>query len=113
MTTNNCDGHSPTTNIARSLSTEKVVTFEVQTSAGSIVKGAPIPQILEAQLEAQIQASLAKSLGQTLQQEISFDLITDDGTANEHTVFWREVKVSGVLEVVFPDGVQSFSFKKL
>lgn len=108
----NCDGNSPKTTFQRSLITERTTTFEVQVGAGSIVKGSPIPQILEAQLNAQIQASLSRSLGQSHQQAVTVDVYTEAGTANEHTITWREVKVNGALEVVFPDGVAEMLFQK-
>lgn len=108
----NCDGNSPKTTFQRSLVTERTTTFEVQVGVGSVVKGSPIPQILEAQLDAQIQAALSRSLGQSHSQTVTVDVYTDAGTADEHTIIWREVKVNGALEVVFPDGVAEMLFQK-
>jgi hypothetical protein len=112
ITTNNCDGLSPTTQVARSLSTEQITTFDVQASAGSIIKGAAIPQILESQLEAEIRAGIRKDYGQSYQQDISVDLLTDPGTANEHTITWNDVKINGSMEVVFLDAVAELLFQR-
>lgn len=112
ITTNNCDGFSPTTKVARSLSNEQNTSFDVQVGAGSIIKGAAIPQVLESQLEAEIRAGIQRDLAQIYEQDVSFDLITDPGTANEHTIMWRDVKINGALEVVFLEGVAEILFQR-
>jgi hypothetical protein len=109
----NCDGQSNKTTVGRSLSQGQTTFFEVEVSAGGLIKGALIPQALQAELEARIQTALGRVLSTNYQQHVSFDIDTVPGTAFEHTVTWRETKVRGAIDVVYPTGVARVGFEKI
>ena len=48
--TNNCDGASPTTIFQRSLEQEQTTVFAVEVEAGGLIRGTPIPTVLEVEL---------------------------------------------------------------
>lgn len=113
LRTENCDGYSTHTSVERSLAREETTTFEVSAGAGALVKGSPIPGFLEAQLEAQIQSALSRSLNLSYQQQIVVNIETPTGTATEHTIIWREIKVDGAVDVVYSDAVAEIWFQKI
>jgi hypothetical protein len=110
---NNCDGQSRYTHIGRTLSQEQTTFFQVEIGVGGLIKGAIIPEALQAELEAKIQAALGRALSTAYQQEISIDIDTLPGTAYDHTIFWNEIKVSGIIDVVYPSGMAKVGFQKI
>ena len=110
---NNCDGANPSIKIERTLMQEQTTIFEVEVEAGGLLRGTPIPEILEAELEARIRAALGRNLATRFQQSVAQELVTEPGTARTHTVTWNETKVKGIIEVIFADGTARLDFERI
>lgn len=111
--TSNCDGTNPTTTVSRSLVQEQTTFFEVAVEAGGLIRGTPIPTVLEAELEAKIKTALGSNLGNKFEQTISTVLETQPGQAWQHKIFWNETKVKGVIDVVYQNGTATLNFEKV
>lgn len=111
--TSNCDGANPTTTVSRSLVQEQTTFFEVAVEAGGLIRGTPIPTVLEAELEAKIKSVLGSNLGNKHEQAISTVLETQPGQARKHRIYWNETKVKGVIDVVYQDGTATLNFEKV
>jgi hypothetical protein len=111
--TDNCDGTNKTTTIARSLVQEQTTFYEINVEAGGLIRGTPIPGILEAELEAKIKSALGSRVGNTFTQTISTVLETPEGQSLKHTISWNETKVKGVIDVVYSDGTARINFEKV
>lgn len=111
--TSNCDGTNPTTTISRSLVQEQTTFFEVAVEAGGLIRGTPIPTVLEAELEAKIKTALGSNLGNKFEQSISTVLEVQSGQAWLHKVFWKETKVKGIIDVVYQNGTATLNFEKV
>lgn len=111
--TSNCDGANPTTTVSRSLVQEQTTFFEVAVEAGGLVRGTPIPTVLEAELEGKIKAALGSNLGNKFEQTISTVLETQAGQAWQHKIFWNETKVKGIIDVVYQNGTATLNFEKV
>lgn len=111
--TSNCDGANPTTTISRSLIQEQTTYFEVAVEAGGLVRGSPIPTVLEGEVEAKIKAALGSSFGNKSEQTISTILTTQPGQALKHKILWNETKVKGFVDVVYSSGTATINFEKV
>jgi hypothetical protein len=109
----NCDGANPTTTVSRSLIQEQTTFFQVDVEAGGLIRGTPIPGVLEAELESKIKAALGDSVGNTSTQAINTTLETPPGQALHHKISWKETKVKGVIDVVYQDGTAKLDFEKV
>jgi hypothetical protein len=111
--TNNCDGTMPNYTIERSLLQENTTFFNIETEAGAIIKGTPIPEFLLAELEAKIMTAVGNSVSNTYVQTRSIPLVIPEGKFLVHTVTWKETRVRGNIEMVYPDGVATLGFEKI
>ena len=102
---NNCDGTNPNYVISYTTIEAQKATFEVTVGAGGIVKGTPLPPVLEVQLEAKISAALAKDYGITTEKGHEITLDNPNGTYLEHTITWKVTKIKGLIEVVYGDDI--------
>lgn len=109
----NCDGANPTTIVSRSLLQEQTTFFEVEVEAGGLIRGTPIPEVLQAELEAKIKAAIGSNLGNKYQQTITINLETQPGLALKHDIAWNETKVKGLIEVVYQNGIAKLNFQKI
>ncbi len=109
----NCDGTNPTTTVSRSLVQEQTTFFEVAVEAGGLIRGTPIPTVLEAELEAKIKTALGSNLGNKFEQTISTVLETQSGQAWKHKIYWNETKVKGIIDVVYQNGTATLNFEKM
>lgn len=111
--TSNCDGANPTTTVSRSLVQEQTTFFEVAVEAGGLIRGTPIPTVLEAELEAKIKTVLGSNLGNKFEQTISTVLEVQPGQAWKHKIIWNETKVKGIIDVVYQNGTATLNFEKV
>lgn len=111
--TSNCDGLNPKTTVSRSLQQGQGTSFEVQVEAGGLVKGTPIPLVLEAEIEARVRGALARITNTTLQDSISLNLQMDQGKEYDHTITWNETRVKGIIELVYPDAIARLAFERV
>lgn len=109
----NCDGANPSLRVDRSLLQEQTTTLSVEVEAGGLVRGTPIPEVLQAEVEAKISGALASNLGSKYQQSISLDLLTEKGQALLHTIIWQETKVRGIVDIVYSNGTARINFQKV
>lgn len=109
----NCDGANPSLRVDRSLLQEQTTTLSVEVEAGGLIRGTPIPEVLQAEVEAKISGALASNLGSKYQQSISLDLITENGQALLHTIIWQETKVRGIVDIVYSNGTARINFQKV
>lgn len=110
---NNCDGTNPTYVVSYKTIEAQKATFEVTVEAGGLVTGTPIPSFLEVQLEAKIAAALAKDYGITTERDHEITLSNPVGMYLEHTITWKIIRIKGLIDVVYGDGVAQVSFDKV
>ena len=113
VSTNNCDGASPSTTVSRFVEQYRASSFEVQVGVGGLAEGAPIPGVLSAELEAKIQAAIDQTFGNRYGQGKEIILQADPGSNRMHTVVWEEVRVTGIIDVVYPEGIGKVGFDKV
>ena len=110
---NNCDGAMPVYTISRSLEKENTTFFTVELEAGPVVKGTPIPEVLSVELEAKIKAAIGNSVSDTYSQAKSLPVNTERGHFVEHEIIWKETRVKGIVEAIYPEGIARLGFEKI
>jgi hypothetical protein len=111
--TYNCDGASPTTIFQRSLEQEQTTVFAVEVEAGGLIRGTPIPTVLEVELETKLKSALQRYQGLTYKTSVEQPLSTPNGQALRHTIIWREKWVKGIIEVLYQDKAATISFQRI
>lgn len=109
---NNCDGRSPTYRVRRSLLQENVTTLNVESEGKALIGGDVIPGTLQVQLEARIQDTIQHQYGEHLGEEKEILLETESGVIRDYRIVWKDKKVKGYIEIVYPTGVARVNFEK-
>jgi hypothetical protein len=110
---NNCDGMNPTTIFRRSLEQGQTTVFEVVVEAGGLMRGTPIPEVLQFELEAKLKAALQRANILSDVKTVEIPLTTPNGESWKHKITWREKKVKGIIEVIYQDKAATISFQRL
>jgi hypothetical protein len=110
---NNCDGSTPSITYTRSLKTEQTTFFQVNVEGGELVRGTPIPGVLEAELEAKVTAALGNTIVNTGGQDIAIPLQTQKGFIVDHTITWNETRKKGTIQVDYQNGTAEVGFEKV